>query len=1380
MGRGRAGPIRGLLRHIVRRGRRNVWRCIAAIVASCTAAFVTLIYLVSGWIQLSATDVPSSESGSEFELQEAGIPAADGAWRFTLSYGYHRLDSEFFSVRALFLHSLKEIFGAGWCSPFFLFNNKPWTSAEERFVRTINGPLAQMQLTQNALAYYPGDNIRIGGTVQLSPHLLAVARRHQWKPCVAYAMYRVFDQDGHYRAPVQSGMGSFLTPTGRPIESSVYSLQNTLVGSPYGSPVEGLVHLDAGPSAVGKAGTYPINFQAPIPPDAPVGYFRLTFEIGVFVEGGWLRIENWKDYERSIAGKYTAFSNLIMNKATVVQGPLFQIGVARDPRIIWTLLNDSPSSQSRGIVAAEDEDAFALNLTGISQDHIVLAPFDRNGHPMEYDLSPFFPTQRISFGQPLAENYRSTTSASYPPLPLNPHAGRWRLEIRGPDGKTERCDEGDFGNVSSYRATADNLRISFRKYGKYVVSLTGFLTDIYGHRLAGGGHFEVYAALPLSFSSSFKPGQALAVGQSINPRVHVFPPGPTNLRFDTYFYPDSDSTKAIHWTREGLSNPFGYYFPKRQDFPLFDRPGEYRTDVEVWRRDENGAFRYSHFRQVGIVYDPTTVLDLQGFQLFPTLCNGLPEPSAENAFISRTTVVPVADECSNMNFLFFPADGTRLTLLSDTGGQLSVAAPTFTWRAGVEPGFSPTPWSRRATAAGEKSCTAPGCFCEALYGRADRPLLPKWYSEFAESVIYHDSDHPTPIASYTNKGYHPALYPEDVKVKSYCYESAFRPGLTVRRQALEESAMQPYWWIAPSRSPYGTNVRSEGDVENDHYRILASCVRKEYDTGKTFYGYYTHAFGISPRASNQNGYFYSGGAPIAQVAGEKIFRLFGNSPEPGTIFSRNENISFGGFVLPTTPDLPVEMSLEYPDGRGGVLRGTTNRFGEFRLAPVSSRGQPGMLWVRAKAVSVDGVETRVLGTPGDQYLTFVAAARHEKIMLNLRPGDRFRAQERIHVIGRAPGAIVTGKVGYVRVTPGVVLDQDVIPLREDGVFGFSFSLAQDTVKSKSYRFLPAGASSEKSNTKDGKPDGNIQIGIVFVDGRDGAGGNVSASAYFMLKGDRVVAVDADEFRKGDAPSWPLYSDRPFIERWPGEMRRVAAVTDCTNCHGERAVADFRSREWGTSQWTEVMNWHRAKSTGLFWPPADDNEILGAAFPPPAADKERGARARKLIASRCNQCHISWKTVLRNGVRYTRDGWRRYLDYRFPPGRFRSEPAQKYAILRPLVPESCLTCHSARVMQVEPRIEPLSQAERTRLLEALTAEMDGEERLPPDPRGTYSAEEKALYQETCYACHSLELKSVDGNRSIADFVPGHLASKAPGRLTAEQVHKIADYFRRKRQ
>ncbi len=1338
-----------------------------------------LIYKLTYWVQWMITDDVYQSAPTFPYAEENGVSVAGGGWRFSL-LGYQRFALKKFTVRSALVALVKKTMATRSFDEIALFRAfyGRWQNSQEHLVRDTQDPIFRLSLTQDKLSYLPGENIHVRGTVSFSREALRVLRRRGLQPWLAFSADRVFDQNGVYRSPVQSGMGSFMTPTGFPIQFTPYSTRNSLIGAPYRSPIEGLVRLDGKKIAQESSRTRGVEFDAAVPGDSPVGLFRISFEVGVFLDGGWVKAENWQDLDTVLDGRYANFTDIPKNKSWILQGPLFAIGAPPPPRMIWTLFNTEYSYQSRGVVADEDQRNFSLNLTGIHQGHVVVPPFDRAGQPIEYDIAPFFPTQKLEFSQEPDVQYSSSTLAYYPPIPLDPHAGHWTLKITtGNANELVAADEGDFDEVSDYRGLSSRLRVTFPRYGRYVVTLTGWVMDIYGHRYEGGGAFEVYAALPLSFSSSFKPGQGYPVGRRISPRIHVFPPGVTNVRFSTAFFKNSDPSDVVSWTHEGVSNRFGYYYPgDNNNIPPFDEPGEYKTDVEVWRWDDDGALRYRHFRQAGIVYDPKTVLDLQGFQFFPTLCSSLAETGAKNAFVAKTGRIPAGCLCTSFTTAFLPEDQTDLTLLSDPDGANTYLFYPLTWKKGGGYEFSPPPWDKREVAPSLKSCTRGFCYWDSIRGIGDRPPLANWYAEFPETLIYHDASRAAPVASYTDSGYSAALYPENTKVKSYCYLSAYRPGLVLQHTVLEENASDPYWTIAPSRSAQQLNSRIQGDVVNDHYRIVGGCVRKEYDTGRTFYGYYTSALAISPKESNMNGYYANGLAPIAEVAGEKIYRLFGNSPEPGTIFERKDVMAISGFVAPTTPDLPVDFSLQFPDGRIEERRGVSDKYGDFGLPPVGAGTTPGMVWVRARAVGQDGKETRILGTADNRSLLFVAARRHEKVVLNLSPGEKFAANRRINIVGRAPQDIVDGEVGYVRVTPGVVLDQDVTRLREDGAFSISFSLAQDTVKTKFYRPRSSTESLEAAEPTRRLTDGNIQMATIFIAGRDRNGAPVTASGYFLLQGDTVVGVDAARFGKEAPPQMPIYGDRPRISSRGILSRRLESAKDCAMCHEHGEIEKWNEYPRSISGWTEIINWHRSKSIEMFWRPREDEERIREGFGESKQEIERRKQDTRLIETWCGQCHASWRRLYALGIRFSPEGWRRYVDYRYPPQRATTMPAEKFGFLRPVVPDAlCFNlCHSSSPMRVTPAIEPLPAGERGKLVNALSSVLDARAQLPASGDDSLTQGRRA-YWNICYGCHSLELKMAEGDAKMPTFVGSHLQSKLGTRYNGEEAQLIANYL-----
>lgn len=1359
-----------------RRNRRYKARSLGCLVLGVLlVASVSVLWYLSHFIQYFIDDDIASESGPEFSYDNGSWDPM-GGWTFSLK-GYHYFNVKKFPVKVLLRECAKEIvehrsFSIGtWISAWESIFDR-WNRSQEKLVEDIGPPFVVMNLTQNRLAYQPGEGIRISGSVRISDTADRIARKRGWVPKMGYAMDRVFDESGRFRSPMQFGMGTLLTTTGAPIQSSLMSLRNAGLGSPYASPIEGLADLEL----VGER-EYTVDFHETVQDSTPGGMFRMTLQVGTVTEFGWVQIENWGELDKVLNGGFTSVFDMVVNRRWIMQGPVFSVGDVKTLRMPWTLLNFTYSSQSRGIAAQEDENLFALSLTGVHQNTIVVPPFDAKGQPLVYDLSPFFPTQAVSYGQVSSVDETASSCAYYPPIPLDTNAGAWSVEIRGPTDELVLQDSGVFDRITYYRGFSDRLRFSFPDYGRYTIRLHGWIEDIYGHRMEGGGTYALYAALPLSFSSSSKPGQGYPRGASMNTRLHVFPPGNTRVRFTLDFFPTSDPDRSVHWERGGVSNAFGYYYPSPDEaMPPFDTVGEYRADFEVWQTDPRGALHYGNVREHGIVYDPETVLDLRGFESMPSRCASIPDPGAKNASISSSFRVPTGCPGSSQKIQFLPDDQTEVTILSDTEGNSTAIFPTLAWKLDPDPGFSKNPWADRSVPLthGEISCTKPGCYWDQLSGRADQPPRPEWFSQHITNNVYFNADHPAPMVSTTTTGFHPALYPEDVDIQSYCYISAFRPGMVLRNEVLDDTFTEPYWEIAPDTSGHQINARKQGDVRNDHYRLLGSCVRKEKSTGHVFYGYYAAAVSISPASSNQNGLYFGGQTPLVEIAGEPIYRLIGSAPEPGTIFTVAEPVGVGGFVLPTTPDLSIKTTIFRPDGTTETRNSRTNRYGEYRADPLSSGDRAGIAWVEVEAPGVDGHNARILGSADNRILQFIASTDHGAVELNVNSGTQLAAHSRLRVIGQAPEGIVSGRAAYVRITPGGILDQGIVPLTPAGLFSFSFSPAADTVKMGFYRTEITDVARAINDLPKFEGDGNIQLTTVFVEGLDSTGNVRTASGYFMMKGARVLYVDRPMAEPPTPIAQNLYAERPIIPDLMNRVRRIESVADCRICHNRPSQFAEIAVKRPAAQWRTIMNWHRAKSVNLFWLPSQDaiklEDRISQSTDEIAARHSREA----ILETHCGTCHISHRKMNKREIQYTADGWRRYVDYRYPPSRLDTVPGQKWSHLRRFIPEPCLTCHTTRILRATPPIEPLDAEERSALLDALNQELGGEESLPTN--STSSGPSKEAYVRECYRCHTADLIRAEADSRLSGFVREHLLDKQSSQARESDILEIEEYFR----
>lgn len=1296
--------------------------------------------------------------------ERSGRRTPDNGWEFTLS-----TKDEASILKLPFFNALKTV---------VYRLNLPY---EKSYYDRFNYPfLSKSTFTQDKLSTSPGGTLHINGKILLSKRAMKIAKKNNWKIQLSYVADRVFTETGRYVCPIGFGMSSSLTVSGFPIETQAYGQMSSLIGAPYSSPIEGLVDLSNSASPYPASREYEVDVTIPIPKDCPQGKFRLSFDVGAFKNSHWMRIDVWEKYQKTLDGWVVSAPDLFRAERTMHHGPVFDIGTPAQARMIWTLMNLVRSSGTRGTVALEDRSSFALNLTGIHQNEMIVPPFRRDGQPIQYDLSPYFPTQNYRLSQAVPRN-----DMHYPPIPLKSNSGEWQLKITGPDGKTTRSETGGFEAIGDYRASSSRLLTTFQ-YGKNVVSLKGWVEDVYGNRLDGGGEYIIYGALPLSFSSSSKPGQTYGVGMKINPRIHIFPPGETHIRFSTTNFRNSKKDDVQKWVHEGTSNKFGYYYPKGDTgIPAFDAPGEYQTNMEVWRWEENGVFRYHHINQGGIVYDPATVLDLEGIQLRTQQKDKDKNNTKSSSFITMSGLLPIGPREQAMTFVQPPVQKTMFTLVPDVSPWGMIYAGTLVkWADSDITAMSPGPWKT------EKSDVYQNLL-GGQYGRSDRPLPIDAFDNYFYKDNFFNSDFPFPMVATTRSGYNPAMYPEHLNVSSHCYSSVIRPGLPLRRQVFDATNIEAAWYLTPDASEYQQNSRSNGDVVNDHYRVLVSCMRKEKD--RAFYGYFPYTVGLSPGVSNINGNFESGEATLIQMDGKKIQRIFGNSPEAGTLFERNDAIPVGGFVLPTTENLPISMRLDFPDGHQETRETISNRFGEFGMKPFSAASTPGFLWATIQSHGNDQIDTQVLGLPGNRSLMFVASNNHQKLSINLSAGQHIAPGDRITILGKAPEEAVEGKIGYVRVTPGMVLDQNILQIADDGSWGISFTMSQDTVRSGFFRPGPLVASEDYGYVPSNR--GNLQIGIFFFIGKDKKGRPITAHATYMTNGMEIFAVDSAPNPASGFSQYPVYDWKPSIPVVFDNFNELTPAEKCGKCHDASEIEQWQKNPFEFSTWVEALNWHRAKSPKMFWwDPLKDKEKLTASILMREVPDPLEKADRQLIKDNCLRCHLltspnPWLTESRytrqltcvqpwinstQYLRYTSDGWKRYVDHRFPAGLDKPIDGQRFGFMRDLIPDFCIRCHSTAIMQANPKIDPLPPNERKQLIAALSRRFNGQAALP-SCEGQPDCEGKSTYVQVCFSCHSLELKKVPKNKKLAEFIQGHLVDKAPERITDQEMDTLIQYF-----
>ena len=640
----------------------------------------------------------------------------------------------------------------------------------------------------NTQTLAPGDPLRVHGTVRMdSPALQGV---DDLQVNTTLGLERT---DGSSLLHASSA-SIFVTPTGLPIER-----EGRWWATGFGQSQDMPLVKTAATRAEAE-----VDLTLPLPPDLPAGYYRpfLAFDFPDMPTENPLspdRLETRQENEKL----------LVL--------PIVKVGSPAPPRLYWTLLLDTLSNGSRGIVAEEDADRFGVAQRILTQSETFVIPRlgAASGQPLTYRLEPFAPTVSLGAGS-------GGHAPNSPRIPFRFPSGHLTVRIGHPDGTETvlgpapfvqsrvKSLVGDGGNLLDsggghihhvYQLTTLDPRfeVAFVQDGLHVITVEGTIDDIWGNTWTGGGTYDVHVGRVLALDTAVLPGTHFEVGDSFNPGLVVSPPLTAEVEVWVQHVPHSDLSQIQEQAVRGRTNRFGYFQPAGNSV-MFDQPGEYRVDITATGRDEQGQLWMGSRTWGGVVapVNPTIVahgrrgIDSQetiGPQWFTRDQLGLPPPPAGhvNLPFQSGDVQWLENRDAAIPLVTFHDPSRRLTeLLRQRGGGLVSLVP-------------------------------PG--------------------SFTERVVVGE----TPLFSSRPDGIDPFLDPAKVDLWAYSYRSVQRPLVRVREELGEENILDPYWRFDEQyanqigvgkngdlpgeiKFQYGAAVLHGSALDQAHYAIYGSLV----------------------------------------------------------------------------------------------------------------------------------------------------------------------------------------------------------------------------------------------------------------------------------------------------------------------------------------------------------------------------------------------------------------------------------------------------------------------------------------------------------------------------------------------------------------------------
>jgi len=767
--------------------------------------------------------------------------------------------------------------------------------------------------------YAAGGDVQIDGTVRLhSPAITVTTDVESLSVQGAVGLLMTHDAGGRPLPAQSTFMSSLLTPSGFPIQGQK---------PPFLEGVEGDVTIGTF-SHLGERGaeaSLAASFR--IPDDAREGLYRpvlYLWSTNVPTNTDWL-------------AAYVTYNTFNPEMAPL---PPLRVGAAvtAPHRLVWRLLNDSYVQGTRGTGAREDADVFGLASQIVTQDAPYYAPpFDvHTGEPITYRLEPFLPM--ISF-----TDRRMPT----PPLfPFDLPGGSLHVAVEAPDGTVRDLGTEPFAqsfnrtpttrggqdlntgtvqqdDVYSLKAASDRFRVTFDQYGHHVVTMTGQVGDLWGNTYAGGGAYDLWMAQPLDVHPGVLPGTPLAVGDSFNPALRIYPRVPADVTLTFTLYPDSDPARAVTQTFSGRANDYGTFAPDH-GAPIAEH-GEYRVDLTASYTDDEGVLYMAAMTWGGVVMTPSgeAYLDARGRRGLDSLasipgspwfvsCRDLPIPSGAvshtyNPYFNGDVVWSRMEDAPGECPANVTSGGDSLIMgssVQDTSGG-AVEAAIQTRAARMSPFLS-----------------SPGDLAERMAVQ-ELPLFISTLSGEAPQLVL---------------GRIGATVPSDVDQIAYSYRSSQRPGVRVREVVAEDGETGGYWRLDTLYDDQ-LGVGVLGDQPNDFKFQYVGAVYRDLASGHSEYaGQGTGWVFIPdddpagtrvmpPFAGPGNGGWTTQGGPILTLKGQDVHMfILPTGVRPGEVLEVGDTFRFAGHIMPTL-DSQVAVTVTAPGGTRRVVNGHGNHVG---------------------------------------------------------------------------------------------------------------------------------------------------------------------------------------------------------------------------------------------------------------------------------------------------------------------------------------------------------------------------------------------------------------------------------------------------------------------
>jgi len=832
----------------------------------------------------------------------------------------------------------------------------------------------------------------------------------------------VFDQQGKALSLTATSFSTAFTTTGVPLARFPGTLPVLALGSRHGSPLEAVVKVPAGAWTRGGRARVKGRLSLPIPKDLPPGFYRPHVDFFALFEGSNTPISlghlaavlNISDtpWDKLVGGFWDKYlrrprpsDSDFMDDPQVL--PMIKVGNPNPPRIPWTIFHQREVHGMSGLLPVEDSHKVGL----LNRVHL---PRALRLSPGRYRVNPGLPSLAPRGGLSgmfVDRGGPDIIDKHY----LDLSRGSAEATLRGPGGRSTDLGRQSFAHLDrgGVMLSRGGFDPDLSQTGDYELRLRGEMYDVYGRRFTAGGTYRFTVARPLSFSTAAKAGTNYLQGASFPAVMHINPGVPAQVRMEAVFYPGSDPSRKQRVLHQGRANNRGH-FVAAQPWLKLSEPGEYRSRFEARYLDAAGHLWMGAQASSGVVAPQEPAIVLHGGKTrlaadpsgeprarFQGGLESTCDPRYEPPLPGDDFLIPYHSGDTLFSAVTYPFESTISNVLST-----EVRSPDLARR--LARAYTPRGKAfnyPEVSHGGEVSFHQGG----VRFSLDDRGAY----------KITADQPQQMPVLFANRRGLSPFLFAEHNDIEAYVYLSVIRPGFMVLSLAFSESHLQPYWVVSPGMEGE-VPTRPVGDLAGDIYRVMAGLVVKDRANSRLYYDAYASAIANIDPGFAKMSVSAPGERPLVVVNGRPQHYFMGM--DTSVIYNVGDLMVLAGTVMPPVA-AEVSFSVTNPGNEKELIRGRSNRLGQFSPPRPVKVDQPGVYRVRCK-VEKDGKSGDILGSGDGEFFNFALPAGAPRLLrANLRPISRAGAEQDIRIPLSWPKDLREVKLTHSLNMPGFVLDE---------------------------------------------------------------------------------------------------------------------------------------------------------------------------------------------------------------------------------------------------------------------------------------------------------------------------------------------------------------------